>query len=161
MVFIYFLKNQFKKKIFHCQMYSFYEVYPQPVNSCQASSYVDNSYPVNHQPFVNYPTNYNQYSHYPVLQNINQYASASLVSYQQSSNPSNYHPFFNQSSRINKRYSSSKKLNQSKPANYQKSCPGCDRYWKFCKCSNIKNRPDPQPYCKFVPPRMLRNKSVE
>jgi len=39
-------------------------------------------------------------------------------------------------------------------SNYQKSCPGCDRFWKFCKCSNIKERPDPQPYCKFVPPRL-------
>ena len=40
--------------------------------------------------------------------------------------------------------------------NLQKSCPNCSKYWRNCKCSNIKNRPDPKPYCKFVPPRMLK-----
>ena len=45
------------------------------------------------------------------------------------------------------------------PVNLQKSCPNCDRYWKYCKCSNIKNRPDPKPYCKFVPPRMLKKQA--
>lgn len=40
--------------------------------------------------------------------------------------------------------------------NLQKSCPNCSRYWRNCKCSNIKNRPAPKPYCKFVPPRMLK-----
>jgi hypothetical protein len=44
--------------------------------------------------------------------------------------------------------------------NLQKSCPNCSRYWRNCKCSNIKNRPDPKPYCKFVPPRMLRKQMV-
>jgi hypothetical protein len=43
--------------------------------------------------------------------------------------------------------------------NLHKSCPGCCKLWKNCKCSNIKNRPAPQPYCKFVPPRMLRKQA--
>lgn len=60
----------------------------------------------------------------------------------------------------NNKHNVGKRSNGS-PDNYQKSCPGCDRYWKFCKCSNIKNRPDPQPYCKFVPPRMLKNKTID
>lgn len=40
--------------------------------------------------------------------------------------------------------------------NLHKSCPGCLKLWRKCQCSNIKNRPDPKPYCKFIPPRMLR-----
>jgi len=42
--------------------------------------------------------------------------------------------------------------------NLHKTCPGCFKLWRNCKCSNIKNRPDPKPYCKFVPPRMLKKK---
>jgi hypothetical protein len=42
--------------------------------------------------------------------------------------------------------------------NLHKTCPGCFKLWRYCKCSNIKNRPDPKPYCKFVPPRMLKKK---
>lgn len=44
--------------------------------------------------------------------------------------------------------------------NLHKSCPSCCKLWKNCKCANIKNRPDPQPYCKFVPPRMLRKQAT-
>ena len=43
--------------------------------------------------------------------------------------------------------------------NLKKSCPGCFKFWKNCTCSNIKNRPDPKPYCKFVPPRMLKKQT--
>jgi hypothetical protein len=42
--------------------------------------------------------------------------------------------------------------------NLHKTCPGCFKLWRNCKCSNIKNRPDPKPYCKFVPPRMQKKK---
>ncbi|RNA16531.1 hypothetical protein BpHYR1_039153 [Brachionus plicatilis] len=43
--------------------------------------------------------------------------------------------------------------------NLHKSCPGCLKLWRKCQCSNIKNRPDPKPYCKFIPPRMLRKQN--
>lgn len=44
--------------------------------------------------------------------------------------------------------------------NLHKLCPGCLKLWRKCQCSNIKNRPDPKPYCKFVPPRMLRKQNA-
>lgn len=63
---------------------------------------------------------------------------------------------------VNKKHHSNRQLNRrsTDPDNCQKACPGCDRYWKFCKCSNIKERPDPKPYCKFVPPRLLKAKKL-
>lgn len=45
--------------------------------------------------------------------------------------------------------------------NLHKSCPGCLKLWRKCQCSNIKNRPDPKPYCKFIPPRMLRKLNAQ
>jgi hypothetical protein len=39
-----------------------------------------------------------------------------------------------------------------------KICPSCSKLWRLCNCSNVKNRPAPKPYCKFVPPRMLNQK---
>lgn len=44
--------------------------------------------------------------------------------------------------------------------NLHKSCPGCLKLWRKCQCSNIKNRPDPKPYSKFIPPRMLRKQNA-
>ncbi|CAF0806840.1 unnamed protein product [Brachionus calyciflorus] len=44
--------------------------------------------------------------------------------------------------------------------NLHKSCPGCLKLWRKCQCSNIKNRPDPKPYCKFIPPRMQRKQNA-
>ena len=49
---------------------------------------------------------------------------------------------------------------QAEP-NFHKSCPGCYKQWRYCKCSNIKNRPRPKRYEKFVPPRMLRKEAQE
>lgn len=41
-------------------------------------------------------------------------------------------------------------------SNLTKICPSCSKLWRLCNCSNVKNRPAPKPYCKFVPPRMLK-----
>ena len=53
----------------------------------------------------------------------------------------------------------SKRSNET--VNLKKSCPSCLKFWKNCKCSNIKNRPNPKPYCKFIPPRMLRKQNTQ
>ncbi len=73
--------------------------------------------------------------------------------------------FYNRS-RENNFNSMLKKKNKTRTAtsqlleeiDFHKFCPGCSRFWKKCKCSNIKNRPHPKPYSKFVPPRMQQNK---
>lgn len=45
--------------------------------------------------------------------------------------------------------------------NMQKACTSCRRLWQHCRCANIKNRPDPKPYEKFVPPRLLNKGSAQ
>jgi hypothetical protein len=40
--------------------------------------------------------------------------------------------------------------------NLHKTCPGCFKLWRMCQCSNVKNRPAPKPYSKFIPPRMQK-----
>lgn len=52
--------------------------------------------------------------------------------------------------------SKSKAIKRVGEANLTKICPSCSKLWRLCNCSNIKNRPAPKPYCKFVPPRMLK-----
>lgn len=47
----------------------------------------------------------------------------------------------------------------SAEVNLHKTCPGCMKLWRMCNCSNVKNRPAPKPYAKFIPPRMLRKQS--
>lgn len=49
---------------------------------------------------------------------------------------------------------------RAEATNLTKTCPSCSKQWRLCHCSNVKNRPAPKPYCKFVPPRMA-NKQRE
>jgi hypothetical protein len=56
-------------------------------------------------------------------------------------------------------YVSKTRMPKRAEVNFQKACPGCYKQWRYCKCSNIKNRPDPKPYEKFIPPRMQRKQS--
>jgi hypothetical protein len=52
------------------------------------------------------------------------------------------------------------KTRVTKRGDLTKVCPSCSKLWRLCSCSNVKNRPAPKPYCKFVPPRML-NKQMD
>lgn len=55
--------------------------------------------------------------------------------------------------------SKNKSVKRPGEVNLHKTCPGCLKLWRKCQCSNIKNRPDPKPYSKFIPPRMLRKQN--
>jgi hypothetical protein len=48
------------------------------------------------------------------------------------------------------------RVSKRNESNLTKICPSCSKLWRLCNCSNVKNRPAPKPYCKFVPPRMLK-----
>ena len=76
--------------------------------------------------------------------------------YIKNNKPDIYYPKSKRSGHVSKNHRVNTKRATIDQINLQKSCPNCSKYWRNCKCSNIKNRPDPKPYCKFVPPRMLR-----
>ena len=92
-----------------------------------------------------------------VIQSVQQvnYSTQRFNSYQTSKSKSDIYQKSKRSGHVSKvhRVNTKRTIDQ---INLQKSCPNCSKYWRNCKCSNIKNRPDPKPYCKFVPPRMLR-----
>lgn len=92
------------------------------------------------------------------LYSTTQRFSASQTNYQQyvKNKTDIYQSKSRRSGHVSKSHRVSAKRTTIDQINLQKSCPNCSKYWRNCKCSNIKNRPDPKPYCKFVPPRMLR-----
>ena len=136
-----------------------------PMDSSHFIAYPTQNYTGNFMnPAHAYSTNSCMFNTTAVLSNTAQHTM-----YSHSSNANR--PFTNRTTSLNATDSQAysmkhKRLNKAKlakrsvePVNLQKSCPNCDRYWKYCKCSNIKNRPDPKPYCKFVPPRMLKKQA--
>ena len=121
--------------------------------STNMSQYVNTSYRYagsqSNRPFTN-RTNQDYSSGGIMSVSSSSYSLSSAVSHSQTSNLRRTRRGHVSKTRMSKR---------TVEVNLHKSCPGCCKLWKNCKCSNIKNRPDPKPYCKFIPPRMLKKQN--